>query len=167
MEQKLISVCQGFVIPFFDLNTEGSFVPRTSIQLGYDILQRQKLFTLNSYRAQFGYNWKESAQKEHTFNPISINYVQSINVTDSFVKYLAKFPTLQRTVAKQFIVGSNYNFNYNQLVNREKNAGGLYFNGLLDLSGNLLGLITGANAKEGKTKNLFGTPFSHVYKNRV
>jgi len=153
-----------FIIPFFDLNTEGSFVPRTSIQLGYDILQRQKLYTLNSYRAQFGYNWKESARKEHTFNPISINYVQSLNVTDSFVKYLAKFPTLQRSVAKQFIVGSNYNFNYNQLVNREKNAGGLYFNGLLDLSGNLLGLITGANAKEGKTVNLFGTPFSQYIK---
>ncbi|HEX8278461.1 MAG TPA: hypothetical protein VF540_07190, partial [Segetibacter sp.] len=94
-----------FVIPFFNLRTEGSFVPRTTIQLGYDILQRQKLYTLNSYRAQFGYNWKESTQKEHTFNPISINYVQSLNVTDSFVNYLAKFPTLQRTVAKQFIVG--------------------------------------------------------------
>lgn len=153
-----------FVIPLFDLRTEGSFVPRTTIQLGYDILQRQKLYTLNSYRGQFGYNWKESTQKEHTFNPISINYVQSLHVTDSFNKYLAKFPTLQRTVARQFIVGSNYNFNYNQLVNREKNAGGLYFNGLIDLSGNLLGLITGANTKEGKTVNLFGTPFSQYIK---
>ncbi len=153
-----------FLIPFFDLSTEGSFVPRSIIQVGYDILQRQKLYTLNSYRAQFGYNWKESMQKEHSFNPISINYVQSLNVTDSFVKYLAQYPTLQRTVAKQFIVGSNYNFNYNQLANREKNAGGLYFNGLIDLSGNLLGLITGANAKQGKTVNLFGTPFSQYIK---
>lgn len=153
-----------FLIPFYDLRTEGSFVPRTNIELGYDILQRQKLYTLNSYRAQFGYIWKESAQKEHTLNPISINYVQSLNVTDSFVKYLADFPSLQRTVAKQFVIGSNYNFNYNQLVNRDKNAGGLYFNGLIDLSGNLLGLITGANAKEGKAVNLFGTPFSQYIK---
>src|SRR4051794_15971759 len=74
-----------FLIPFFDLGTEGSFVPRTTIQLGYDILQRQKLYTMNSYRAQFGYTWKESVRKEHTFNPIAINYVQTLNVTDSFV----------------------------------------------------------------------------------
>ncbi|WP_018616044.1 BamA/TamA family outer membrane protein [Segetibacter koreensis] len=153
-----------FLIPFFQLNTEGSFVPRTNIQFGYDILQRQKLYTLNSYRGQFGYTWKESARKEHTFNPIVVNYVQSLNVTDSFTKYLAKYPTLKRTVAKQFIIGSNYNFNYNQLVNREKNAGGLYFNGLIDLSGNIAGLISGADAKQGKTVKLFGTPFSQYVK---
>jgi outer membrane protein assembly factor BamA len=153
-----------FLIPFFRLNTQGSFVPRTSIQLGYDILQRQKLYTLNSYRAQFGYNWKESTQKEHQFNPISINYVQALNVTDSFSQYVKNYPTLQRTISKQFIIGSNYNFNYNQLVGREKNAGGLYFNGLVDLSGNLLGLITGADVRKGKSVKLFGTPFSQYAK---
>lgn len=156
-----------FLIPFFHFNTQGSFVPRTNITLGYDILQRQKLYTLNSYRGQFGYNWKESVQKEHTFNPIVVNYVQSLNVTDSFTKYLAHYPTLRRTIAKQFIIGSSYNFNYNQLVNKEKNAGGLYFNGLLDLSGNIAGLISGANAKQGKTVSLFGTPFSQYIKTEL
>ncbi len=156
-----------FLIPFFHFNTEGSFVPRTNIQLGYDVLQRQRLYTLNSFRGQFGFNWKESAQKEHTFNPISINYVQPLNVTDSFDKYLARYPILQRTIDRQFIIGSNYNFNYNQLVNKEKNAGGLYFNGLLDLSGNIAGLISGANTKKGKTVELFGTPFSQYIKTEL
>jgi len=153
-----------FLIPFFNLNTEGSFVPRTNIQLGYDILQRQKLYTLNSYRAQFGYNWKESAQKEHTFNPISINYVQALNVTDSFTKYVKSYPTLQRTISRQFIIGSNYNFNYNQLAGKEKNAGGLYFNGLIDLSGNILGLVTGADVRKGKSVKIFGSAFSQYAK---
>ncbi|MDB5245692.1 MAG: hypothetical protein JWQ40_86 [Segetibacter sp.] len=156
-----------FIIPFFDLNTQGSFVPRTNIQLGYDILQRQKLYTLNSFRGQFGYIWKENARKEHQFNPISINYVQPLNRTDSFNKYLKQRPILQRTVDTQFIVGSNYNFNYNELVGREKNAGGLYFNGLIDLSGNLAGLISGANAKQGKVRELFGTPFSQYFKTEL
>lgn len=156
-----------FLIPFFHFNTQGSFVPRTNIQLGYDILQRQKLYTLNSYRGQFGYNWKESAQKEHTFNPISINYVQPLNVTKQYSDSIQKNAILQRTIDKQFIIGSNYNFNYNQLANKEKNAGGLYFNGLIDLSGNVLGLVTGANVKEGNSKKLFGTPFSQYIKTEL
>ncbi|HSU51291.1 MAG TPA: hypothetical protein VLJ41_11890, partial [Segetibacter sp.] len=143
-----------FVVPFFNLRTESAYVPRTNIQFGYDILQRQKLYSLNSFRGQFGYIWKESTRKEHTFYPISINYVQALNVSDSFRKSIKDNPILQRTIDKQFIIGSNYNFNYNQLANEQKNAGGLYFNGLLDLSGNVAGLISGANAKTGDTVKL-------------
>lgn len=156
-----------FLIPFFDLNTQGAFVPRTNLQVGYDILQRQKLYTLNSFRGQFGYIWKENARKEHNFNPISVNYVQPLNVTDSFTEAMSKSPILARSVQQQFIIGSNYNFNYNELAGREKNAGGLYFNGLLDLSGNIAGLISGANAKEGKVYQLFGTPFSQYFKTEL
>ncbi|MGI8634682.1 MAG: BamA/TamA family outer membrane protein, partial [Segetibacter sp.] len=156
-----------FVVPFFDFGTESAFVPRTNIQFGYDILQRQKLYSLNSYRGQFGYIWKESARKEHTFYPISINYVRPLNVSDSFKESIKYNPILQRSIDKQFIIGSNYNFNYNQLANAPKNAGGLYFNGLLDLSGNIAGLISGANAKNGKTVNLFGTPFSQYIKTEL
>lgn len=153
-----------FLIPFYDFGTKGSFVPRTNIEFAYDILQRQQLYTLNTYRAQLGYIWKETARKEHTLNPIVLNYVQSLNVTDSFNRYLKRFPILKRTVERQFIIGSTYNFNYNQLVNKEKNAGGWYFNGLLDLSGNIAGLATGANAKKGKTVELLGTRFSQYAK---
>ena len=156
-----------FLIPFLDFNTGGSFVPRTNIQFGYDILQRQKLYTLNSFRGQFGYVWKENTRKEHQFNPIAVTYVQPLNLTDSFKIFLGKRPILQRTVDQQFIIGSNYNFNYNELLGREKNAGGLYFNGLLDLSGNIAGLISGANAKKGKIVELFGTPFSQYFKTEL
>ena len=153
-----------FLIPIINLNTSSAFVPRTNIQLGYDILQRQKLYTLNSYRAQLGYIWKESARKEHTFNPISINYVQPLNVSKLYADSIADNPILRRTIAKQFVIGSNYNFNYNELANAPKNSSGLYFNGLLDLSGNIAGLVSGADAKNGKTVKLLGTPFSQYAK---
>lgn len=156
-----------FMIPFFRFNTSSPFVPRTNIQFGYDLLQRQKLYTINSYRGQFGYTWKESAKKEHNLNPIAINFVRSLNVQDTFLRAIQKNPLLQRTIDKQFIIGSNYNFNYNELVNGVKNAGGWYFNGLLDLSGNLLGLVTGANAKAGKEVNFFGSPFSQYIKTEL
>jgi outer membrane protein insertion porin family len=156
-----------FITPFLDIRTGSAFVPRTNIQFGYDILQRQKLYTLNSFRGQFGYIWKESAKKEHNFNLIAISYVQPLSITDSFKNYIYNRPILQRSVEQQFIIGSNYNFNYNQLVNAPKNAGGLYFNGLLDLSGNIAGLISGADKKNGKTVSLFGTPFSQYIKTEL
>ena len=156
-----------FIVPFFNLNTTSAFVPRTNLQFGYDILQRQKLYTLNSYHGQLGYIWKESAQKEHTFNPISINYIQPLNVTQLYTDSIVDNPILQRAITKQFIIGSNYNFNYNQLANAPKNSGGLYFNGLLDLSGNIAGLVSGADVKKGKPVEFFGTVFSQYIKTEL
>jgi outer membrane protein assembly factor BamA len=153
-----------FLIPLYDLNTKGSFVPRTNIQLGYDILNRQKLYSLNSFRGQFGYIWKESLRKEHQLNPISITYVQPLNVTQLYTDSIKGNPVLERTIDTQFIAGSTYNFNYNQLVGAEKNASGLYFNGLLDIAGNVMGLVTGADAKNDKQQRLFGTAFSQYIK---
>jgi outer membrane protein assembly factor BamA len=156
-----------FLIPFVDWGTESAFVPRTNIQLGYDILQRQKLYWLSSYRGQFGYIWKESARKEHTLNLISVNFVQPQNVSQLYKDSIQYYPLLQRAIERQFILGSNYNFNYNQLANAPKNSSGLYFNGLLDLSGNIAGLISGANVKKGKTVELFGSAFSQYIKTEL
>ncbi|MEJ7683772.1 MAG: hypothetical protein WKG06_39100 [Segetibacter sp.] len=41
-----------------------------------------------------------------------------------------------------------------------------YFNGLLDLSGNVLGAITGANAKQGKTIEFIWYSILSIHKNR-
>ncbi|MEO6315671.1 MAG: hypothetical protein ABIU63_04075, partial [Chitinophagaceae bacterium] len=46
-----------FVVPFFNLNTRGGFVPKTNILLAYDLLNKQKLYSLNSFRAAYGYTW--------------------------------------------------------------------------------------------------------------
>ena len=153
-----------FVTPFFTVNPRGGFVPRTNIQIGYDILTRQKLYTLTSFRGGFGYIWKESVKKEHTFYPISIQYVQPSKITQIYLDSLLKNPTLGKAVDTQFIFGGNYNYQYNSLIRREA-QNGVYFNGLLDLSGNLLGLFTGGNVKKGdETARIFGAPFSQFVK---
>ena len=153
-----------FLVPIFSLNTESSYVPRTSIKLGYDVMNRQKLFTLNSFRAEAGYVWKENIRNEHELNLISINYVQPLNVTPQYQKSIEVKPLLRRAIEEQFILGSNYNYNYNQLVEKEKYASGFYFNGLLDLSGNMAGLISKGNVRKGDTARIFGVPFSQYIK---
>lgn len=149
-----------FVIPFFSVNTSGGFMPQTTIMLGYDLLNKQKLYTMQSFRANFGYLWKESLQKEHLFNPISVNYVQPLRITDLYRERTVENPTLLKAIEKQFIIGSNYNYTFNGMQGKPAMSGGRYFNGNLDLSGNIAGLLTGANAKKGDTKELFNAPFS-------
>jgi outer membrane protein assembly factor BamA len=153
-----------FVIPFFDVRTKGGFMPRTNILLGYDLLTKQKLYTMESFRANFGYIWKESLQKEHTFNPVSINYVQPLIVTDMYADSTIDNPALLKAIEKQFIIGSNYNYNYNGMHGKPPMSGGSYFNGLIDLSGNIAGLLTGANVRDGKPATILNAQFSQYVK---
>ncbi|WP_276502566.1 translocation and assembly module lipoprotein TamL [Terrimonas pollutisoli] len=153
----------NFVVPrfiFLKLNPKGGFVPKTKFLLGYDLLTKQKLYTMQSFRAGLGYNWQQTFQKEHQFNFISINYVQPLLITDLYKDSAAKNRTLLKAIEDQFILGTNYNYNYNQLQGKPAMSGGLYFNGNVDLSGNVAGLLSGADAKNGKVKEIFKAPFS-------
>lgn len=151
-----------FLVPFVNINTKSGYVPRTNILLAYDLLNKSKLYTMNSFRAGFGYNWKETLEKEHQLFPISITYVQPLKITPMYTDSARNNPTLQKAIEKQFILGSTYNFNYNPLQGDKKT--GLYFNGNLDLSGNIAGLLSGANVNQGKERFVFGAPFSQYVK---
>lgn len=152
-----------FIVPFFKVKSPGEFVPRTNVSIGYEQLNRSTLYTLNSFKAQYGYSWKENKRKEHLFNPISITYVNPIDITQLYRDNILKNPTLARITDRQFIIGTTYNYNYNQLLTSTTQTG-LYFNGLLDIAGNILGLVTGANWKTNDTISFLGSPFSQYVK---
>lgn len=152
-----------FVVPFVYLNPRGGFVPRTNIQLGYDVLTREKLFTLNSLRGAYGYIWKENEEKEHTFYPISVQYVQPVNIKPGYDSAILVDRNLQKIVDTQFILGANYNYLFNQLSGRRR-RNAFYLNQLVDVSGNIAGLIKKSVIKEGDTARLFGAPFSQYLK---
>jgi outer membrane protein insertion porin family len=155
-----------FVVPFFQLNTKGGFVPRTNIQLGYDLINRRKLYTINSYRGGWGYIWRESQTKQHEFYPISINYVQPINISQEFLDSMQKpqYRYLRRVVDSQFVIGSTYQYNYNQSAAGFQRINSFYFNGLVDVSGNIAGLITGADLSKGEVQRIFGARFNQYIK---
>jgi outer membrane protein insertion porin family len=150
------------IIAPFRFKTNSNYVPQTKITAGYEWFNRPTQYLLNSARLSYGYVWKENIKSEHQLNIININAVQPKNITPEFQDSLKENVTLARSIEKQFIIGATYNYNYNTLnnprnLNKRHN---FYFNGNIDLSGNLLGLVTGANYKEGKQKSIFGTPFS-------
>jgi outer membrane protein assembly factor BamA len=155
-----------FVVPFFKFNTTSAYVPRTRIGLDYEILNRQKLYTLTSVRGELGYVWKPEVRKEHQFNPIAINYVEPLNITPLYLDSIKRDLTLRQAIDTQFIIGSNYTYTFDQLINDPKGTG-FFFSGNIDLSGNIAGLVTGANIKDGNQKRIFGAPFSQYIKTQA
>jgi outer membrane protein assembly factor BamA len=153
-----------FVVPFFKFNTTNAFVPKTKINLSYDILNRRKLYTLNSFLAELGYEWKPNLKVTQELNPFSINYVRALNITPKYRDSIKQDPILKHAVDTQFVIGSNYSYTIDQLVN-DPTGSGFYFNGLADLSGNVAGLLVEAGA-DGK-KRIVGAPFSQYIKTQA
>lgn len=151
-----------FVVPFFNFNTTNAFVPKTKIDLGYDLLNRRKLYTLSSLRGELGYEWKPNVNVEQKLNLFSINYVHAINVTKEYIDSIAKLPILKHSIDTQFIIGSNYSYTIDPFINNAKGTG-FYFNGLADFSGNLTGLLVPVDPVSGK-KKLFGAAISQYLK---
>jgi outer membrane protein assembly factor BamA len=118
---------------------------------------------MNAVNFSYGYTWKETQQKEHTFNPLAINFARLERTTVAFKDLLAANPFLRQSFEEQFTIGGNYSFTYNSLVgNPRRNQ--YYFNGLVDVSGNLLSLanraITGRAPTEESPYTLFGARYS-------
>ena len=148
------------IISPFDLNTSSAFVPKTRINAAYDIFDRSNEYTLNSARASFGYVFKNTVNTENQLTVLGINYVRPSNINPLFQKGLDTNLNLARSIEKQFIIGPTYNFNYNSQTRANRRVNNFYFNGSVDLSNNLFGILTGADIKKGKQKELFNVPLA-------
>ena len=151
-----------FVVPFFHFNTTNAFIPKTKIDLSYDLLNRRKLYTLSSLRGELGYEWKPTIHQEQKLNLISINYVHAINVTKEYKDSIARNIILKHSIDTQFIIGSNYSYTIDPFIN-DATGTGIYFNGLADFSGNLAGLLVPKDPATGE-KKLLGAPISQYLK---
>jgi outer membrane protein assembly factor BamA len=151
------------IVSPFDLNTSSKFVPRTRIQTSYDVYKQTAEYTLNTARASFGYIFKNRVTSENNLTVLGISYVRPSYINPQYQLALDSNVMLARAIEKQFIIGPIYNFNYNSLLdprNLRRNDN-YYFNGNVDLSNNLLGIISGANYnKTGKQTEIFHVPFA-------
>ncbi|MCW3168602.1 BamA/TamA family outer membrane protein [Chryseobacterium sp. 09-1422] len=150
------------IVAPFRFNSSSAFVPRTNIKLGYEFQNRTTLYSLNTFNATFGYQWKENVRKEHELNVIDVSLIRPADVTPKFLLQSADNPYLRRITEQQLIFGPTYSYTYSTTMLPQKNT--FYYKGMLDLAGNITGLVTGANVKEGKEKNIFGVPFSQYAK---
>ena len=144
-----------------------AFVPKTRAMVSYEYQNRAKLYSLNSFRSQFGYLWKDNIRTEHQLNVLDVNFVSPATVTDLYRQKIAEDPTepsaLEKVIEKQLIFGPTYSYMYtNTMRKRRKHT--FYYKGSLDLAGNIAGLVTGANVKQGDTTKVLGVAFSQFVK---
>lgn len=151
-----------FITPF-KIRDSSAFVPRTRAMVSYEYQNRAKLYSLNSFRAQFGYLWKPNVRKEHQLNALDINYVSPANVTEEYQREVDSFPALARVIEKQFIFGPTYSYTFTNTMRKFKKHT-VYYKGSFDAAGTLAGLATGANVKRGDTIQVFGVQFSQFLK---
>lgn len=150
------------IVAPFRFNSSSAFVPRTNIKLGYEFQNRTTLYSLNTFSASFGYQWKENVRKEHELNIIDISLIRPADVTQKYKDRFDENRYLERIVEPQLIFGPTYSYTYSTTMLPRKNT--FYYKGMLDLAGNITGLVTGANVKDGKEKTVFGVPFSQYAK---
>lgn len=158
---------QRFLTPFTIRNVSSVFVPRTKFDIGFRTLNRVQYFSMNAVNFSYGYTWKETRQKEHTLNPLAINFARLMRTTQAFDDLLAENPFLKKSFEEQFTIGGNYSFTYNSLVGTVDRHQ-YYFNGMVDLSGNLLtlaqNLLTGRRPSDQNPYLLFGYKYSQYSK---
>jgi len=150
------------IVPFQWTSTR-QFVPHTNITTGYEFMNRQGAYRLNSMKFSFGYSWKESKYKEHELDLLEIGYVQPGKISPEYEEELAKNPNLRHAIEKQFTFGPNYFFTFTNTMDAQK-RNTMYFRGGLDLSGNIYGLIKGADYDKGNVYQLLNADFAQYIK---
>ena len=148
--------------------TNGGFMPKTKFSLGYEYYNETSQYTLNSFKASFGYIWKETITKEHSLDVIRVNLVNPTHIDPLYQLQLDTNIVLARSLEKTFIVGPVYNFNFNSNLRPNRNRNNFYFNGNIDLSMNVPGIISGANVeKSGVQKTFLSVPYSQYIRGEV
>jgi outer membrane protein assembly factor BamA len=153
-----------FISPF-KFKADNAYIPHTNLTLGYSFNKRIKLYTLNSFTGSFGYQWRENAERTHELNLLNITYVDAANVSQLYKDSIASSdnPTLAHVIDKQFTFGPSYSYTVtNTAKSYKRNT--YYFNGKVDLSANIYGIVSGANIDQGNIKKLFGQPFDQFVK---
>src|SRR5690606_12773920 len=135
------------------------YVPHTTIKTRFEVLNRTNAYNLNSMSLSYGYNFRENIKKEHALGLLEVAYVRSRNITEEYELELQQNPNLRHAIEKQFIIGPNYVFTFtNTMEQQRRNT--MYLRAGLDLSGNIIGLIKGANYNEGKVYNFLNAPIA-------
>jgi len=147
-----------FLVPFVTIKPSSVYPPQTIITAGYNHYLRSGLYRIHTLNTGFGYNWRENAQKEHKFFPFNITYVR----TDTLGEGAELDINFSNLIFNGIIFGPTYEYTYNTQTEGTQNRNDFYFQGMADLSGNLVGIAQGASATD--PKRFFGSRYAQYLK---
>ncbi len=150
-----------FLVPFVDIKPSGMYIPRTIASVSYNYSLKAGFYQINSLNFGWGYNWKENAMKDHRFFPFNVSLLR----TDTINKAKADSFNFSNLIYNGIIFGPTYEYTYTSQLSGITKPNNYYFNGLIDLSGNLVGLAQ--NASFDAPKTIFGSNYAQYIKAQV
>ncbi len=166
-----------FITPIRIRYRSAKYLPQTQLKFGYSFQQRMQYFTLNSFNVAAGYTWRETTLKTHELFPIDITYIKTSNTSDAFKDIIKTNPALENSFQNQFILGARYSYTFNTQLSdniedkytvRRIKRHNFYFNGALDISGNLPRAIQSVRFKGAEGPySFFGQPYSQYVRPTV
>lgn len=166
-----------FITPININYSSVRYLPKTQFKAGFNLQNRVNYFRLNSFNMGYGYNWRESISKYHELFPIDINYVKTDKTSPEFQAWLALNPALASSFEDQFIIGTHYSYVLNTQLKEQRQEmltgntptqSGFYFNGNVDVAGNLLHAVQrGIKKGEDSPYQILGAPYSQYVKGDV
>lgn len=166
-----------FISPIRIDYSSKKYLPKTQFKTAFNIQNRVGYFRLNSFNVGFGYTWKETLSRTHELYPLDLNYVKTDKTSEEFLQMLEINPVLAASFEDQFILGTRYSFTLNtqlsedpidQYQPRQVRAHNFFFNGNVDVAGNLLQAVQrGFTREEEGPYQLFGSPYSQYVKGDV
>ncbi len=156
-----------FLVPLRLKNQSRRYVPKTYASIGFRSLKRVKYYSMNLSQIKFGYAWRTSPKREFKIEPVSIDYLQLIETSVEFEEFLKQYPQVAKSFEEQLIIGSILSYTYTNNPQKKK-FNHFYYNGTLDLAGNMLnGIYNLSGIKEpgsDEPGELMGTPYSQYTK---
>ncbi|MBS1530367.1 MAG: BamA/TamA family outer membrane protein [Bacteroidetes bacterium] len=153
-----------FIAPF-DLTSHNAFIPKTILTTGYTYINRTQLYSLNSFNFSWAYQWKPRLHITDQLDLLDVMFVNPQNVTQLYRDSISKTgnPALAHVINKQFTFGPSYSYTWTNTTEDYK-TNTHYYDSKISLSGNILGIVTGADTLAGKVSKLFGIPFNQYIK---
>ena len=153
------------------------YIPKTIFRVGVNFQNRVGYYRLNSFTMGAGYHWLETAAKSHELYPLDISYVKTDKKSEEFEDELEKNPYLANSFQDQFIVGTRYSYTLStqlredplqRFEERKFKTHNFYFNGNVDIAGNIINLLQGVFNKSSEgSPELFNQPFSPYFKGDI
>lgn len=165
------------IAPFHISYQSSKYMPQTIIRAGLNFQQRINFFRLTSFNIAYGYTWRETTFKTHELYPVDLSFVKSSKTSEAFNNLLEQNPSLNNSFQNQFIPGLRYSYTLNTQLREgmeEKynlaslNKSSIYFNGKIDLAGNILNTIqSGLRREESRPFEVFGQAYSQFARGEV
>lgn len=150
-----------FMVPFVTIKPSGMYIPRTIMSAAYNYSHRAGFYRINSLNFGFGYNWKEDIRKDHKLYPFNITLVR----TDTIDASRAEEFNFSNLIYNGLIFGPTYEYTFNSQLDGVSRKSNFYFNGQIDLSGNLVGIAQGASQEN--QQRIFNSSYAQYIKSQV